>query len=320
MSRKPPTERSILPDEYPKYLFDDDIKDFTDVNESLCPPGYKLDLEAGERATFYKMEKSKRTGAPEVTETIVVDKLLHVKLFKYSSPLPLPEFFRKRGNCLLKNKSVLENFPPYIRKYNAIKNIPEEILAELEEIRSKKPDGRPKFSANLLRYALLLYYTSSQAYQVLLQQFPFPSISLLKKLCKGGVEPLKVAKLLLEQDKIDKDVVLLLDEMYLQKDAQYQDGKVIGVDDDGIFYKGIFTFMIVSLKKSIPVVIKSVPETKLKGEWISEHIDECINALQKCGFQVRGVIADNADKCFGIQTSIQKVRYDGPTKHNFSSG
>ena len=69
----------------------------------------------------------------------------------------------------------------------------------------------------MLRYALLLRYTSVQAYKLLLQQFPLPSLSLLKKLTEGGIEPLKAAKLLLEQEKVGTDVVLLLDKVYLQK-------------------------------------------------------------------------------------------------------
>ena len=54
----------------------------------------------------------------------------------------------------------------------------------------------------MLRYAVLLKYTSVQAYKLLLQQFPLTSLSLLKKLTEGGIESLKAAKVLLEQGKI----------------------------------------------------------------------------------------------------------------------
>ena len=46
--------------------------------------------------------------------------------------------------------------------------------------------------------------------------------------------------------------MLMIDEMYLQKAAQYQNGEYVGVNDNGDLYKGIFVFMIVGLKKSIP--------------------------------------------------------------------
>ena len=46
----------------------------------------------------------------EVSETITDDEFMHVKLFKKSTPIPLPEWHR-RGQCVLK---MLENFPPYM--------------------------------------------------------------------------------------------------------------------------------------------------------------------------------------------------------------
>ena len=146
----------------------------------------------------------------------------------------MPEWFGKGSDCRLKRKSMLENFPNHIRNFQETENIPSDILNELQEIRFKNPVDRPKYSVNLLRYALLLRYTSTQAYKLLLEQFPLPALSLLKKLNKGGMEPIKVVKVLLDQGKIGEDVVLLLDEIYLQKDAQYQGGKLLGI--------GVMTF------------------------------------------------------------------------------
>ena len=82
------------------------------------------------------------------------------------------------------------------------------------------------------------------------EHFSLPSVSLLRKLSKKGIEPLKAVKVL-EKRKISKNVVLL-DEMYLQKKLQCKDGKIYGCGDDGTFFKGIKTFMIVGLRKSIP--------------------------------------------------------------------
>ena len=55
-------------------------------------------------------------------------------------------------------------------------------------------------------------------------------LSLLKKLDKDGMEPIKAVTVLLDKGKIGEDVVLLLDEIYLPKDVQYQDGKFAGVN------------------------------------------------------------------------------------------
>ena len=184
-----------------------------------------------------------------------MDKCFHVKLFLNWSPVPfperfppvpLPERFRKGNDCRLKGKSMLQNFSSYIN-FQETKNFPSDILNELQEIRFKKPVDRPKYSVNLLCYALLLRYTATQAYKLLLKQFRLPSFGLLKKLNKGGMEPLKAAKVLLDQGKIGA-TVLLLDEIYLQKDVQYQGSKLVGVDSEGNLFKGVMKFMINSLK------------------------------------------------------------------------
>ena len=99
-------------------------------------------------------------------------------------------------------------------------------------------------------------------------------------------------KVLLDQEKIG-DVVLLLDEIYLPKDMQYQGGNLVRVDSEGNLFKGVTTFMINSLKQSIPFVIKAIPEVKIEGLWLSEQIDECIYTLHKTGFNIVAVISNN---------------------------
>jgi len=91
---------------------------------------------------------------------------------------------------------------------------------------------------------------------LLKEEFPLPSISLLKKITKGGIDPVKAAKLLLDKDLISKDIVLMIDEMYLQKSVEYSSGEMIGCDEDDSMFKGIVGFMIVGLKQYIPYIIK----------------------------------------------------------------
>ena len=79
----------------------------------------------------------------------------------------------------------------------------------------------------------------------------------------------------------------------IYKDSQYQDGKLVGADNEGNLYKGIITFMINSLKKPIPFAIKAIPEIKIERKWLSEHIDNCITSLNSVGFNVCAIISDN---------------------------
>ena len=136
-----------------------------------------------------------------------------------------------------------------------------------------------------------------------MEQLPFPSISCIKKLSEGGVDSLKACKLLLERGKMGKDVILMLDEIYIQKGAEYSGGTTVGVDKDGKLFKGVMTFMINSLRKSIPFVVKAIPETKIEGKWLNKEIDSVISSVHECGFQVRAVVADNHS------TNVSAYRY-----------
>ena len=132
----------------------------------------------------------------------------------------------------------------------------------------------------MIRFALLLHYSSLQTYKLLLKQLSLPSLTLLKRLTTGGVDAVKVAKLLLQKGDISSDCVLIIDEMYLQKSVQYHSGDFVGQDEEGHLYKGIVVFMIMSLKKSIPCVIRSRPETKISGEWLKDEINICMFDLR----------------------------------------
>ena len=69
---------------------------------------------------------------------------------------------------------MLENFPPvYLESY--IKNI----SPIFDELQKPKFTKKPVYSAEIVRYALLLRYTSIQSYRMLLEHFPLPSLSLL---------------------------------------------------------------------------------------------------------------------------------------------
>ena len=88
----------------------------------------------------------------------------------------------------------------------------------------------------MLQFALLLTYTSAQAYKLLLDRFPSPGMSLLKRPSQGSVEPLKAVKLLVDNDRVNKNLILLGDGMYLEKSLQYQGGKAIRSDKEGNLY------------------------------------------------------------------------------------
>ena len=88
------------------------------------------------------------------------------------------------------------------KNFVEVKKLPDHILSELELIRYKKPVDKPKYSVNMSRYALILRYTSVQASKRLLQQFPLPSLSILKTLLKRELSYLKQPKVYWNKEKL----------------------------------------------------------------------------------------------------------------------
>ena len=68
----------------------------------------------------------------------------------------------------------------------------------------------------------------------MLETLPLPSFSLLRKLKQGNLDSLKAVKYMLDAEQISKDVIVMVDEMYLQKSVQYVGGDYVGSDKDEV--------------------------------------------------------------------------------------
>ena len=110
--------------------------------------------------------------------------------------MPLPHWSVQGHNVTLKKVTYLEKFPAYIR--NTATDNYNELLNELNQRNFHKLQGRPPY-ASVIRYALLLRYTSLQAYRFFFERFPIPYLSLLNKIQQGGVDLLNVLKTLLKK-------------------------------------------------------------------------------------------------------------------------
>ena len=93
---------------------------------------------------------------PDVTGCIQVDSELYVKLIYKGFSVSLPQWFCQGQDFCLSRKNMLENF--FVQLELFVKKI-SPIFDELQKhIFSKKP----RYSAEIVRYALLLRYTSIQ--------------------------------------------------------------------------------------------------------------------------------------------------------------
>ena len=82
--------------------------------------------------------------------------------------------------------------------------------------------------------------------------------------------------------------MLLTDEMYLQKELKFQQGKLIGCDHNGNLFKGIMRFIIMGVQKNVPLVVKAVPKSKIEKKWLSGQIIETMQSLHEILFSKYG--------------------------------
>ena len=157
--------------------------------------------------TFCKIEFSEER-APEVSECIKIDKELHVKLFFNVCLVPLPQWFRQGTDCCLTRKSMLENFPVYLRtcadNYSSIFELLRVTSVQIYE----KKTFKTEFVVTIHIYPVV---------QVLLQDFSLPSLSLLQQVSGGTTDAVKYANALCIEGKMSEDVCMIFDETYLQK-------------------------------------------------------------------------------------------------------
>ena len=307
--RRSPRKRPLGTDELQAFQIKDKVTGFDSFTHAHPPVNHSFKRHEN-TVHYYNLVFNEKTGVSVVHECISIDKNLHVSLTYNGFAVPFPEWFRYGHNCSFTKFSMLENFASYIRNKGIEYNI---ILKELTNIQHYQPQGRPPYSSMMIRFALLLRYSSLQTYKLLLKQLSLPSLTLLKRLTTGGVDAVKVAKLLLQKGDISSDCVLIIDKMYLQKSVQYHSGDFVGQDEEGHLYKGKVVFMIMSLKKSIPCVIRSRPETKISGEWLKDEINICMFDLKECGFKVRAIMTvDHASNVSAF--SLLHKMHDGDDK------
>ena len=158
------------------------------------------------------------SGIAKVKECIYIDNELHVKLSFEGLPIPLPEYITNSARCKLTSLDMLTNLPHFCKNYSASHNNCDiGVIKELLESTYYHPKGKPKYSSNALRFALLMRYTSHSTYQFLKHFLPLPSETLLTQLKSPSIQSSAALCGLRDNQLIGNDVVLLMDEMNQQQ-------------------------------------------------------------------------------------------------------
>ena len=98
---------------------------------------------------------------------------------------------------------------------------------------------------------------------------------------------------------VSHDCILTIDEMYLQKSAKYQSGEYV---EELNLNKGIFVFMVVRLKESIPFIVSTILEVTFNGQWMAEKISDNVDNLIEIGLCVQGIVTDMISYKVQLQT------------------
>ena len=253
-SPPPPKDRVFQPDQISIYEEKFRIRKFQDVIDFLekAPEyaSFKLHIEYS-FVTAYHLVIS--CGLAGVKECITIYTDFQVKLSYEGSLIPLPSFIQNSTDHKITHLDALQNLPNYCRNFDSKYDV--DVIKELIQLCYFSPRGRPKYSSQVMRFSLLLRYTSNSAYSFLKKYIPLPSNSLLRKLKSPSIDNCQTLKVLRDQNLIGNDIAILLDEMHLQAQVQFDGHTLIGCNADLEMYTSILCFMVVSLRKSLPFVI-----------------------------------------------------------------
>lgn len=149
--RNPPRKRIFQEDELSTFLGRDTIENFASLSEKDCLPGFTY-VQQEASVLMYRLVIEPNSNIPAVKESISIDSNLHVSLSYCGFHVPLPSWFRSVHGCKLSRRSMLENFPPYIKSKGKEMN---PILQEINKMQHYKAKGRPQYSTEMIRYVCM---------------------------------------------------------------------------------------------------------------------------------------------------------------------
>ena len=305
-SRKTPTIRIFKPDELQTYKSKFEIKSFPDVVEFIKHSEEYKDFQfdvSNNNITTYRIVIC--SGIATVKECIHIDDNINVKLSYEGCHIPLPNYIDRAEGSRLTSLNMLSNLPVHCR--NVEGTCETNVIKELLQLQYYNPKGRPPYSTSVLRFALIMRYTSNSAYQYLKNFLPLPTNSLLCKLKSQSIDTSKGLVLLRDNSLFSDDAVLLLDEMYIQQQVQYDGRDLTGCNSELQMYKSILCFMVVSLKQYTPYILKAIPLTKINHQIVQDGILSCVSILTKVNFTIRAVVCDNHSTNVSAYKHLKKL-------------
>ena len=321
-------ESAILQKQCENFLQSDNLKNFDDLLEKLSctvlsPQFVLYKSEAGISLIYLCIEQPF-----SILFSINIDKDLHVQIYHEKKLIPPSCYhhilssekvtlFSEVENLIAFAKNLDQNITTLMETIKAkLLNLIEKYIDLCQDDYKKKPlnfileqlkllfitKKQRCYSVEMLVMSYIMHATSSKAYERLCQEqiIILPSVKMLRKITmnldqRTGLDDsdylnIRFSKL----NFFDRNVLLMIDEIYLSKRVESSGGQVFGLTESCAVAATALCFMIKSLSSGYQDMVGIYPIKNLKAETQKACFDKVMLLVHEIGFNVIGICVDNA--------------------------
>ena len=321
-------ESAILQKQCENFLQSDNLKNFDDLLEKLSctvlsPQFVLYKSEAGISLIYLSIEQPF-----SILFSINIDKDLHVQIYHEKKLIPPSCYhhilssekvtlFSEVENLIAFAKNLDQNITTLMETIKAkLLNLIEKYIDLCQDDYKKKPlnfileqlkllfitKKQRRYSVEMLVMSYIMHATSSKAYERLCQEqiIILPSVKTLRKITmnldqRTGLDDsdylnIRFSKL----NFFDRNVLLMIDEIYLSKRVESSGGQVFGLTESCAVAATALCFMIKSLSSGYQDMVGIYPIKNLKAETQKACFDKVMLLVHEIGFNVIGICVDNA--------------------------
>lgn len=296
------SSRNIIPDEFAAFLERDRLLSFEDLCQKV-------------------MGKNVTISVPVISYCIGKNELFVIQSTDFINESGIPRFLLKIKNnlsfegfhcgvkCTVKPLSTnriylvdsVSRLNVAIHYLDSLtmdhkKNVISEQISSMDSLTYV---GEKKYAADMIARAFEYFATSRSLYSRLRDDFELPSITLLTKLTSkvGNLEDNEFLQSYFQHctDPRQRNVVLIIDEIYVKPQLSYQGGHVFGkaVDAPDHLATTVVSYMICSLFGGKKFLHKVLPVYRLDANFQYQQTLQILEGISRSGATTLAILCDN---------------------------